>query len=82
MAKTKEELKVMFSTGKKPTGTDFSELIDGVVGPQGPKGDQGIQGIQGEKGATGNTGATGANGFGTEQQYNDIIARLDALENA
>ena len=30
MAKTKEELKEMFSTGKTPTGVDFADLIDGV----------------------------------------------------
>ena len=34
------------------------------------------------KGATGATGATGPAGFGTQAQYNDIIARLTALENA
>lgn len=65
MAKTKEELKVLFSTGKKPTGADFAELIDGVVGPQGAKGD---------------TGAKGADGFGTKAEYDAIIARLEALE--
>jgi len=31
LAKTKEELKKMFSTGKKPTGDDFAELIDESV---------------------------------------------------
>lgn len=35
---TKEELKEKFSTGKKPTGDDFAELIDGVEGPQGNPG--------------------------------------------
>ena len=32
------------------------------------------------KGAKGDTGAKGADGFGTESQYNDIIARLERLE--
>ena len=36
--------------------------------------------IKGAKGDKGETGATGANGFGTQAQYNDIIARLEALE--
>lgn len=44
------------------------------------KGAQGIQGIQGVKGDTGATGAKGADGFGTKAQYDDIIARLVALE--
>lgn len=37
---------------------------------------------KGDKGDKGDTGAPGANGFGTETQYNDIIARLEALETA
>lgn len=39
--------------------------------------------LKGEKGATGANGAPGkdgSDGFGTEAQYNDIIARLEALE--
>ncbi|MET4560759.1 hypothetical protein ABIA69_001903 [Lysinibacillus parviboronicapiens] len=83
MAKTKEELKVLFSTGKKPTGTDFAELIDGVAGPQGAKGDKGdtgAPGADGAKGAKGDTGAKGADGFGTKAEYDAIIARLEALE--
>lgn len=47
---------------------------------KGPKGDQGEPGTPGTAGAKGDTGAAGADGFGTEGQYNDIIARLEALE--
>lgn len=75
---TKEELKEKFATGKKPTGEDFALLIDGVEGPQGIQGEPGVAGKDGAKGAT---GATGKDGFGTEAQYNDIISRLEALEN-
>ena len=46
----------------------------GATGPEGP------QGTKGTKGDTGAAGADGADGFGTEAQYNDIIARLEALE--
>lgn len=74
---TKAELKEMFSTGKKPTGDDFAELIDGVEGPKGPKGDTGAKGAKGDQGPA---GKDGADGFGTEEQYNDIISRLNALE--
>ena len=35
---------------------------------------------KGDKGDKGDPGADGADGFGTEAQYNDIIARLEALE--
>lgn len=79
---TKAELKEKFSTGKIPTGDDFAELIDGVEGPQGPKGDKGDPGEQGPKGDPGADGKDGADGFGSEAQYNDIIARLEALESA
>lgn len=34
------------------------------------------------KGAKGATGATGTAGFGTQEQYNNIINRLNALEQA
>lgn len=55
--------------------------IKGAKGDTGAQGIQGIQGVKGDKGDTGATGAKGADGFGTEAQYNDIIARLQALEN-
>ena len=60
----------------------------GPEGPQGPKGDtgapgaDGADGAKGDKGDPGTPGADGADGFGTEAQYNDIIARLEALEAA
>ena len=53
-------------------------------GEKGEKGDpftyedftpEQLQALKGEKGDKGDTG------FGTETQYNDIIARLEALEN-
>src|SRR5690554_1709439 len=59
----------------------------GPQGPEGPEGPQGEQGIQGEPGTPGEQGEQGiqgpkgADGFGTEAQYNDIIARLEALES-
>lgn len=68
---SKETLKAKFATGKKPTGDDFAELIDGVVGPagpqgeqgpEGPKGDTGEAGPKGDKGDKGDTGETGAQG--------------------
>lgn len=37
-----------------------------------------LKGAKGDKGAT---GEKGADGFGTQEQYNDIISRLEALEN-
>ena len=51
-------------------------------GPKGDKGDPGTPGADGAKGDQGDPGTPGANGFGTEAQYNDIIARLEALETA
>ncbi|MEG7333228.1 hypothetical protein [Bacillus sp. 0102A] len=51
----------------------------GLVGPKGDKGDPGPQGPKGDKG---DTGTKGADGFGTKEQYDDIIARLNALEGS
>ena len=88
---TKEELKAVFITGAVPTEADFHNLID-VAGEKGAKGDKGepgeagadgaagATGAKGDKGDKGDAGAPGADGFGTETQYNDIIARLEALE--
>lgn len=54
-------------------GDIVKELQEG--GGKGPKGDPG------EPGPKGDPGTDGADGFGTEEQYNDIIARLEALED-
>ena len=54
---------------------------DGKDGAQGPPGVDGKDGEQGPQGAPGKDGADGKDGFGTEAQYNDIISRLEALEN-
>src|SRR5690625_3553285 len=50
---------------------------DGADGAQGPQGEQGEQGPQGEPGAD---GEDGADGFPTEEQWNALVARVDALE--
>ena len=66
-----------------PKGEPGADGADGQQGPKGDTGPAGPQGDAGAKGAKGDTGAqgpAGADGFGTEAQYNDIIARLEALE--
>lgn len=51
-----------------------------IANLKGPKGDTGSQGLQGPKGDTGEQGPAGANGFPTEQQWNELVARVSALE--
>ena len=66
-----------------PRGETGAKGDTGAKGAKGDTGEQGPQGDAGAKGAKGDTGAqgpAGADGFGTEAQYNDIIARLEALE--
>src|SRR5699024_2345841 len=66
-----------------PRGEAGAKGDTGAKGAKGDTGEQGPQGDAGAKGAKGDTGAqgpAGADGFGTEAQYNDIIARLEALE--
>lgn len=85
---TKEELKTRLVTGHVLTEQDMKDILD-VAGEPGPKGDQGAKGAKGDPGAAGpkgDTGATGpkgdpgADGFGTEAQYNELVARIEALE--
>ena len=83
---SKEELKQRLVTGHVVTQKDIHELIDvagkkGDPGPQGNPGADGNPGPQGDPGSQGNPGADGEDGFGTEEQYNEIIARLEALES-
>ena len=58
-----------------------AKAAKGDKGDKGDQGDPGTPGADGAKGAKGDKGDPGAAGFGTEAQYNDIIARLEALEN-
>lgn len=71
------------------TGSQGRKGDKGETGATGATGAQGLPGIQGETGAKGETGATGATGvqgiqgetgFGTEEQYNDLVARITKLE--
>lgn len=59
----------------------FIRTSSGTPGPQGPAGATGPQGPTGATGPKGDKGDTGAAGFGTKAQYDDIIARLTALES-
>jgi len=74
---TKEELKEKFSTGKKPTGDDFAELIDGVEGPKGATGAAGKDGADGSQGPKGETGPAGKDA--TNQFTEDEVTALKAL---
>lgn len=58
----------------------FVRGSSGTPGPQGPAGPKGDKGDPGDPGDPGPQGPAGKDGFGTEEQYNDIIARLEALE--
>ena len=46
----------------------------------GPKGDKGDPGEDGPKGDKGDQGDPGEDGFPTEAQWNDLVARVEALE--
>ena len=62
---------------------------EGPAGPKGDKGDPGAPGADGAKGAKGDKGEPGAAGakgdkgepgFPTEEQWNALVARVEALE--
>ena len=48
-----------------------------IVAEPGPKGDKGDPGAKGDKGAKGDNGK---DGFPTEEQWNALVARVEALE--
>lgn len=93
MAKTKEELKEMFSTGKIPTGDDFADLIDESVQdltglqPKGSyatttqvnaKADKTYVDTELGKKANSSSLATKAD----KSVVDDLVARVEALEGA
>ena len=54
--------------------------VDEIELTPGPKGDKGDKGEPGAAGAKGDPGAAGKDGFPTEAQWNDLVARVEALE--
>jgi len=52
----------------------------GGSGERGPQGPQGPPGKEGEQGPAGKDGADGADGFSTEEQWNELEGRVEALE--
>ena len=63
-----------------PKGDTGAAGPKGDTGAAGPKGDPGVAGPKGDPGAAGPKGDPGADGFGTEAQYNELVARIEALE--
>ena len=71
------------------TNVDTIELTPGPKGDKGEPGAAGKDGADGAKGdkgdpgaagAKGDPGAAGKDGFPTEAQWNDLVARVEALE--
>ncbi|WP_168226620.1 collagen-like protein [Tomitella fengzijianii] len=63
----------------------MTHIEDGIAakaeqGPPGKDGTDGAPGKQGDPGKDGAPGADGADGFPSESQWNDLVARVDALE--
>ena len=51
-----------------------------IVAEPGPKGDKGDPGAKGDKGNPGTKGDKGDPGFPTEEQWNALVARVEAPE--
>src|SRR5690625_446028 len=66
---------------------EWLESLKGEKGDKGDKGDPGETGATGatgakvDKGDKGDRGEPGADGFPTEAMWNDLVARVTALEN-
>lgn len=65
-----------------PKGDPGERGPKGDTGPQGKTGAQGLQGEVGPQGPKGDKGDPGKDGFGTEEQYNELVSRIEALEKA
>ena len=61
-------------------GIADAHAIVAEPGPKGDKGDPGEPGSKGDKGNPGSKGDKGDPGFPTEEQWNELVARVDALE--
>ena len=79
---TEQDMKdILDVAGEKgPKGDTGAAGPKGDTGAAGPKGDPGAKGAKGDTGAAGPKGDPGADGFGTEAQYNELVARIEALE--
>ena len=79
---TEQDMKdILDVAGEKgPKGDTGAAGPKGDTGAAGPKGDPGAKGAKGDPGAAGPKGDPGADGFGTEVQYNELVARIEALE--
>ena len=63
-----------------PAGPEGPAGPKGDTGEPGPAGAKGAKGDKGEPGAAGAKGDKGEPGFPTEEQWNALVARVDALE--
>ena len=63
-----------------PQGPAGPAGADGAKGAKGDTGPAGADGAKGAKGDKGDTGPAGADGFPSEEQWNQLVARVDALE--
>lgn len=79
---TGEDFAQLIDTVGKPgaDGTQGPKGDTGDTGPQGPQGDPGTPGADGSQGPKGDAGEPGADGFPTEEQWNELVARVEALE--
>lgn len=62
---------------KGAKGSDGKKGNPGTNGEEGPKGDPGSNGSDGEQGPS---GSDGEDGFPTESQWDELVARVEALE--
>lgn len=64
---------------KGPKGDTGQPGKDGDAGPPGKDGDEGPPGKDGDDGQP---GKDGADGFPTEEQWNELVARVEELESS
>lgn len=62
------------------TAAELNRIEDGIAAIELTPGPKGAKGDKGDDGAKGPKGDKGADGFPTEEEWGNLVARVDALE--
>lgn len=68
--------------GTPITAERLNHIEQGIADVEATPGERGPEGPEGPRGPAGADGDDGADGFPTEEQWDALVARVDALESA
>jgi len=77
----KSAYEIAVDNGFEGTEKEWLESLVGERGPAGPAGADGKDGEQGPAGEPGADGADGKDGFPSEEEWDGLVTRVEALES-